>query len=820
MARRVLIVEDDKHFASQLKELMEFHGFAAVMAYTGPDGIDMFERERPDLVLMDVMLPSLHGIRVLERIRSLPTGSDVPAILMSAVYRSGAIFKKDMLRLGVLAFLSKPFSLIDLGRKVEQILEGPGGGRAGVRAVFDEAVAASITGAFKIAEESPDEPATPRKTSADLPSSDHLAIESDPGTDSLTELPSAMRAPEPEWDRVGEDSFVRSDTSRRLPKVGTLTPDRYVGMLTTLFHAHSSGRFSFISETSGGRRTLYLLNGYPVWVDTANPMEGLPRFLVEEGVLSQGQLAGLGQLESSSDVRAHLLRVGAVSASELDTSLEAWVAAEVRDGLGHRGSFQFNRGDDFAGTTPVYEVNPIRALWEGMERHVPLDMIRRDLDQLAGRAVGRTPTFNRLFGYIGSSSTLRKLAEVLQASRSVQDVRARFGDADGVVARCLWFMYHAGLVALSDTPQASKRPTGATRRTSSQAAAPRAAPPPRRAEPKKPPGRTEPVAYTVEFDTGSVPPAVVDRLRAAPPRSVADHAAMVVRDYVTRMDQDHYGFLGLQRTATMEEIDAAYTELAPRYRLRNLDADVGGDVRRKAKELLARLVGAFDELSDPARRAAYGARLERIQKMAASTGSIQPLSGEDFDAADDSSLGETSDPAAMSLVLGPDDLGSTWWPGAEDPAILSRRRSRLGKDDGGLLVQAHQSMARADFIKAAPILEQLRHKHPSDPGILADLGWCRFAAAPLDARTADKALEWAELALAFEPEHADALEVKARILTAYPDRKAAAIGALKRLLRVRKKSSWARSELLRLDKAGDDPGKKSKKGLGRLLGRG
>ena len=106
-------------------------------------------------------------------------------------------------------------------------------------------------------------------------------------------------------------------------------------------------------------------------------------------------------------------------------------------------------------------------------------------------------------------------------------------------------------------------------------------------------------------------------------------------------------------------------------------------------------------------------------------------------------------------------------------------------------------------------------------GILADLGWCRFASAPNDSRTADKALEWVDLALAFEPDYADALEVRARILTASPKRKADAIKALRRLLRIRKDSEWGRSELRRLDrdKPDGEDGKK-KRGLGRLLGRG
>ena len=66
MTHRILSVEDDKHFAAQLKELFDYHGLEARVAVTGTGGIEDFERFGADLVLIDVMLPQVHGLRVLE----------------------------------------------------------------------------------------------------------------------------------------------------------------------------------------------------------------------------------------------------------------------------------------------------------------------------------------------------------------------------------------------------------------------------------------------------------------------------------------------------------------------------------------------------------------------------------------------------------------------------------------------------------------------------------------------------------------------------------------------------------------------------------
>jgi len=79
----------------------------------------------------------------------------------------------------------------------------------------------------------------------------------------------------------------------------------------------------------------------------------------------------------------------------------------------------------------------------------------------------------------------------------------------------------------------------------------------------------------------------------------------ILSDYLSLMETDFYGVLGLSRGATRGQINAAYEERMLRYSLTRLPASASSDVRAKAKELLVRLLDAFETLSDPARRAAY-----------------------------------------------------------------------------------------------------------------------------------------------------------------------------------------------------------------------
>jgi tetratricopeptide (TPR) repeat protein len=709
------------------------------------------------------------------------------------------------------------------------------------------------------------------------------------------------------------------DTARRLPPSGISSPVHYVQVMATLFHAHSSGRFTLHGQTA--RRTIYLLNGYPVWVSVSEPMEGLPRYLLEERLLDREGVAALDRWAAAHDgqVRGGLVEMGLMAAADLPPVMENWVAYEVRGALGHRGPYQFAPGDDFAGSIPVYEVNPIRAIWEGLAEHLAVDEVRRDLDALAGRSLGRTRTFNRLFGYVATSPALRELGESLLRPRTVQELRERFSDRDGQISRCLWFLVHAGLVALSDAPDlrrgetgtaaavqppgagagdaAESRVTGGMRAVAVDAPRPveasrgadgprvaAAAAPPAQAPPPPPPswleaaptapgmgavpgGRTPssssmssiqalppgrsglgvPAAEVeVAFETARYGRDAVERLRVAaaqrsgeaakPGGPPEDPEASIVRDYVVRMDLDHYGFLGIPPNSSSEDVDAAYQSLAPRYRLRTLGAEVQGETRRKAKELLARLVAAYKELSDPERRKHYDALLARRAReerapaaLSSSTGSmrsVQDVEREVSGAA--ATVGADSD---ISPVLEGEIPAAGWYPGHGEAAALQRRVDKLGMLYGPLLREAHEAMEQGDWAQAHSRLEELRTRYPSDPGILTDLGWCRFAHSPTEARSIDKALEWVELALAFTPEHRGALEARARILMT-TERHEDAVQALQRVRKLAPDAVWIqnaieeREELLAAAAAaaaggGREGGERGKGGglLGGLLGR-
>ena len=125
---KVLIVEDDKGIADFILPELEHEGFKTLLAQTGRQALEMFESEKPDLVLLDIMLPELNGLEVLRRIRAV---SNVPVILETA--RGETVDKITGLNAGADDYIAKPFEIEELLARINALFRRinaiKGGGR-------------------------------------------------------------------------------------------------------------------------------------------------------------------------------------------------------------------------------------------------------------------------------------------------------------------------------------------------------------------------------------------------------------------------------------------------------------------------------------------------------------------------------------------------------------------------------------------------------------------------------------------------------------------------------------------------------------------
>ena len=116
--RRVLVIEDDASIALGLRINLEGEGYEVLAADDGERGLAISRSERPDLVILDVMLPKLNGFEVLQTLRR--EGLTMPIIVLSA--RTGEIDKVTGLELGAEDYVAKPFSLAELLARVKAAL--------------------------------------------------------------------------------------------------------------------------------------------------------------------------------------------------------------------------------------------------------------------------------------------------------------------------------------------------------------------------------------------------------------------------------------------------------------------------------------------------------------------------------------------------------------------------------------------------------------------------------------------------------------------------------------------------------------------------
>ncbi len=113
----ILVVEDEPTINQAISDRLHAEGFTVVQAYDGPDAVAAFERQRPDLVLLDLMLPGFDGLEVCRRIQAI---RPVPVLMLTA--RSDETDLLVGLAVGADDYVTKPFSMREVVARVRALL--------------------------------------------------------------------------------------------------------------------------------------------------------------------------------------------------------------------------------------------------------------------------------------------------------------------------------------------------------------------------------------------------------------------------------------------------------------------------------------------------------------------------------------------------------------------------------------------------------------------------------------------------------------------------------------------------------------------------
>ena len=124
MAKRILLVEDDR-FLRRLHEVgLRKQGFTVLTAIDGEDGLRLAQAERPDLVLLDLVMPKLQGFEVLRVLKAAPQTAAIPVVVLSSL--GGDADVQAALRAGAASYIVKTaVAMPELVAKVEAALAAP-----------------------------------------------------------------------------------------------------------------------------------------------------------------------------------------------------------------------------------------------------------------------------------------------------------------------------------------------------------------------------------------------------------------------------------------------------------------------------------------------------------------------------------------------------------------------------------------------------------------------------------------------------------------------------------------------------------------------
>jgi DNA-binding response OmpR family regulator len=126
----ILVIDDDVNIGNMLEEALKLEGYKVLRAYSGTEALMILEKSKPNLILLDLMLPGMSGEEVLEKING------IPVIIMSA--KTDTDHKVELLYGGASDYISKPFVIAELLARVNAIMRLAGTGAAAADVSDDE----------------------------------------------------------------------------------------------------------------------------------------------------------------------------------------------------------------------------------------------------------------------------------------------------------------------------------------------------------------------------------------------------------------------------------------------------------------------------------------------------------------------------------------------------------------------------------------------------------------------------------------------------------------------------------------------------------
>jgi two-component system, cell cycle response regulator len=120
MQKKILLIDDSSVNNLLLQNVLEDEKFSVLVAFNGKEGLDLIKGAKPDLILLDIMMPRMDGIEVLQKIVSDEATNKIPVIMLTA--KTDKADRQISLEMGAVDFITKPVNIDELLGKINTIL--------------------------------------------------------------------------------------------------------------------------------------------------------------------------------------------------------------------------------------------------------------------------------------------------------------------------------------------------------------------------------------------------------------------------------------------------------------------------------------------------------------------------------------------------------------------------------------------------------------------------------------------------------------------------------------------------------------------------
>ena len=567
MPHRVLVVDDEEAIRDLLQEYLEGQGFRVFSAADGEEGIASFESTRPDLALIDFLLPKKNGFAVADAIRRSDRAG-VPIIMMSGVFKNPKTAVEAKEKYQVVEFLTKP---IDLERLTESI-------RAAIAASPAVSRDPMAVGSVEDIDSGPTVSASLRNrpvrqgTAPGMTFSGSLEFET--GIYKNGVGPSS----------VGEivDGVYHGRPFPELTESGSLEAWPVALLLSTIRYDRVTGMLD-MNNDSGTHRRIYVIDGNPTFMQSNAEGENVGALLLARGRITEPDFERCLRYmkDRSRTLQQSLLEMRLVTEADLATAYKLLAGQLLPLALGMAsGTYQWRSSDAFVGRVPEGRFEPVQVLFEGIKKHVHPPQIlkffkeREDVPLVpTGEFNALLPSFQRVFG----RSTVA--AEVDGDATYRQLTRSHAVNAATTVPQ-LFALVTSGMTVLPEVTDDNA------------------------------------LEVAVNVAAAQLEDLAPDPFDHEVGISAADRKAQAVveRYHAEIMSQDFFQIFAATPESSDDEIKTAYFELTKRW---HADVFAGrrlGRAQHKLDEVFARITEAYETITDGSQRSEYMAYIDRKKK--------------------------------------------------------------------------------------------------------------------------------------------------------------------------------------------------------------